>query len=198
MTQPQFAPIVAEAAPRLQWIAVTEDNSGEQPTADQANHAGDPFAGSTAKRATGRDGSPNRCSPSGSCSPRDDQPAEGSRPHPRQRDLGQPHRTAQHRSRTRRQLSDLPPVLPRETQSWSLFSVLGVGATAVLMPKWSQSGFWQRSWTTASPISLMPFTIGCLMDPDRPTDHRLRVGVFGFVSDVFDEMFGLSLYGAFG
>ena len=34
------------------------------------------------------------------------------------------------------------PFFHVNAQSWSLFSVLGVGATAVLMPKWSTSRFW--------------------------------------------------------
>ena len=36
------------------------------------------------------------------------------------------------------------PFFHVNSQSWSLWSVLGVGATAVLMPKWSVSGFWRR------------------------------------------------------
>ena len=34
------------------------------------------------------------------------------------------------------------PFFHVNAQSWSIFSVLGVGATAVLMPKWSTSRFW--------------------------------------------------------
>src|SRR5204863_10094764 len=34
------------------------------------------------------------------------------------------------------------PLFHVNAQSWSFFSVLGVGATAVLMPKWSVSNFW--------------------------------------------------------
>ena len=35
------------------------------------------------------------------------------------------------------------PFFHVNAQSWSFFSVLGVGATAVLMPKWSTSRFWE-------------------------------------------------------
>ena len=34
------------------------------------------------------------------------------------------------------------PLFHVNAQSWSMFSILGVGATAVLMPKWSTSRFW--------------------------------------------------------
>src|SRR3954462_7767362 len=41
--QPQYAAMIAAAAPALKWIAVTEDNSGEPATADQTAHGFDGF-----------------------------------------------------------------------------------------------------------------------------------------------------------
>ncbi len=84
-------------------------------------------------------------------------------------------------------------------QTWAFFSVLGVGATAVLMPKWSQSRF----WTTVvqhgvTHVSVLPFVMAALASPDRPTDHRLRVGVFGFVMADLDRLYGISVYAAYG
>ena len=67
-------------------------------------------------------------------------------------------------------------------QSWSFFSVLGVGATAVLMPKWSQSRFWPTIVEHGvTHTSVMPFVIPSLMSPDKPAEHTLRVGVFGLI-----------------
>jgi crotonobetaine/carnitine-CoA ligase len=83
-------------------------------------------------------------------------------------------------------------------QSWSFFSVLGVGATAVLMPKWSTSRFWDvvvRHGITH--ISLMPFVMGTLMAEDRP-ETPLRVGVFGLIMPDLDAMFGIEVYAAYG
>ena len=51
--------------------------------------------------------------------------------------------------------------------------MLGVGATAVLMPKWSTSRFWDvvvRNDITH--ISLMPFVIPTLMEADKPGEPR--------------------------
>jgi acyl-coenzyme A synthetase/AMP-(fatty) acid ligase len=84
-------------------------------------------------------------------------------------------------------------------QSWSFFSVLGVGATCVLMPKWSTSRFWEvveRQRVTH--ISLMPFCIPALMSPDRPAHTELRAGVFGAIMPDWDRQFGLSVYAAYG
>ena len=59
-------------------------------------------------------------------------------------------------------------------QSWSLFSVLGVGATAVLMPKWSQSRFWPMVVEHGvTHISLMPFVMGAL-GGTRPAARSTR------------------------
>ena len=90
------------------------------------------------------------------------------------------------------------PLFHVNAQSWSMFSVLGVGATAVLMPKWSTSRFWDvvvRNDITH--ISVMPFVIPTLMEPDKP-EHRLRVGVFGLIMESLDTMCGIDIYAAYG
>ncbi len=90
------------------------------------------------------------------------------------------------------------PFFHVNAQSWSFFSVLGIGATAVLMPKWSASRFWEvvtRNHITH--LSLMPFVMGSLMEADKP-DNDLRVGVFGLIMPELDQMFGLDVVAAFG
>ena len=90
------------------------------------------------------------------------------------------------------------PLFHVNAQSWSMFSVLGVGATAVLMPKWSTSRFWDvvvRNDITH--ISLMPFVIPSLMEADKPPS-RLRVGVFGLIMPMLDELCGIDVYAAYG
>ena len=74
------------------------------------------------------------------------------------------------------------PFFHVNAQSWSFFSVLGVGATAVLTPKWSTSRFWEVVVQhDITHISLMPFVMGTLGQPDRPSS-KLRVGVFGLIT----------------
>jgi carnitine-CoA ligase len=90
------------------------------------------------------------------------------------------------------------PLFHVNAQSWSMFSVLGVGATAVLMPKWSTSRFWDvvvRNDITH--ISVMPFVIPTLMEADKP-ESKLRVGVFGLIMEVLDQMCGIDVYAAYG
>ncbi len=90
------------------------------------------------------------------------------------------------------------PLFHVNAQSWSMFSILGVGATAVLMPKWSTSRFWDvvaRNGVTH--ISLMPFVIPTLMQEDKP-ETALRIGVFGLIMEVLDQMCGIEVYAAYG
>jgi len=91
------------------------------------------------------------------------------------------------------------PLFHVNAQSWSFFSVLGVGATAVLMPKWSSSRFWDVVAThEITHISLMPFCIGTMAGPDRPASTSLRIGVFGLIMPVLDTMLGIEVYAAYG
>jgi crotonobetaine/carnitine-CoA ligase len=92
------------------------------------------------------------------------------------------------------------PFFHVNAQSWSLFSVLGAGATAVLMPKWSTSRFWSMITKHGiTHISLMPFAIPTIMDAEaRPEEHTLRIGVFGLVMPMLDELLGIEVYAAFG
>jgi crotonobetaine/carnitine-CoA ligase len=66
------------------------------------------------------------------------------------------------------------------------------------MPKWSTSRFWDvvaRNGVTH--ISLMPFCMGALAAPDRP-ETKLRIGVFGFVSQALEAMLHIKVYAAYG
>jgi crotonobetaine/carnitine-CoA ligase len=90
------------------------------------------------------------------------------------------------------------PLFHVNAQSWSFFSALGVGATTVLMAKWSTSRFWDVvARNRVTHISLMPFVFGALGAPDRP-ETKLRVGVFGLIMPVIEQMFGLAVYAAYG
>ena len=90
------------------------------------------------------------------------------------------------------------PLFHVNAQSWSMFSVLGVGATAVLMPKWSTSRFWDVTVRNEiTHISLMPFVIPTLMEADRP-ENSLRVAVFGLILPMLDEICGVEIYAAYG
>lgn len=200
ITQPQYAAMVAAAAPALKWIAVTDDNSGEPASAEESAHGFDAFDTLFADAVDWTPRTPEPMLPFGIMF------TSGTTSRPKA--VVHTHANAIWASRTGPRNIDITtddtyliylPFFHVNAQSWSLFSVLGVGATAVLMPKWSQSRFWPAIVEHGvTHISLMPFVMGVLASPDKPTDHTLRVGVFGLIMPDLDQMFGIAVYAAYG
>jgi crotonobetaine/carnitine-CoA ligase len=193
ITQPQFTAMVAAAAPDLRWLAVIGGGPG-----DGGTDAFDSLFAADASAWPGR--APEPMLPFGIMF------TSGTTNRPKA--VVHTHANAVWASRVGPRNIDLGPddryliYLPFfhvNAQSWSLFSVLGAGATAVLVPKWSTSRFWElivRHGITH--ISLMPFAIPTIMGPEKPAEHTLRVGVFGLVMPELDEWLGIEVIAAFG
>jgi crotonobetaine/carnitine-CoA ligase len=91
------------------------------------------------------------------------------------------------------------PFFHVNAQSWTIWSVLGVGATVVLTPKWSTSNFWPVvTKHQITHISLMPFVFAAFQLPETPKVHTIRAGVFGMIMPEVDAWLGLSVYAAYG
>ncbi len=199
----RLADAVAEAAPALEWIAVIADDALRADATASASGRGPerlPFAAlaGDARSWSGRPIEPMRPFGIMFTSGTTSRPKAvvhthanaiwASRVGPRNIDLG-----------TNDRYLIYLPLFHVNAQSWSFFSVLGVGATAVLMPKWSSSRFWDVvTANQITHISLMPFCIGTLSGPDRPASTTLRIGVFGLIMEVLDAMLGIEVYAAYG
>jgi len=198
-----FADAVAEAAPTLAWIAVIPGHGGG-PTEDTAPSGPGPgripFAALAEEAGSWTGGPIEPMRPFGIMF------TSGTTSRPKA--VVHTHANAVWASRVGPRNIDLGtddryliylPLFHVNAQSWSFFSVLGVGATAVLMPKWSSSRFWEVVATHGiTHISLMPFCIGTISGPDRPATSTLRVGVFGLIMEVLDSMLGIEVYAAYG
>ncbi len=200
ITQPKFAALVAEAGPDLGWIVVTDDNSG--------------IAAAPEELAHGRDGFDSLYGDAADCPVRDREPllpagilfTSGTTSKPKA--VVHTHANALWAAKVNPTNIDLHPddiylaSLPFfhvNTQSWAIWSVLGVGATVVLQPKFSASRFWPViEQYGVTHISLIPFVITAALEQGVPEDHTVRIGVFGLIMPILDQMLGMRVVAAYG
>jgi len=198
ITQPQFASLVSEAAPQLGWMVATDDDSGETPSADLP-------AGTQTWADLHGDGTtvPERAAdpmlPVGVMF------TSGTTSRPKA--VVHTHANAIWTSRIGPRNIDLQPgdtyliYLPFfhvNAQTWSMWSVLGVGGTVVLQPKFSSSRFWEVvERHSVTHISLIPFVFKALGGQPVP-EHTIRVGVFGLVMPMLEGWLNLRVLPAYG
>jgi carnitine-CoA ligase len=199
VTQPQFAAMVAEAGPDLQWMVVTEDNSGDPVPSHGAGPGFDRFDelyGQAADLA-GRD--PDPMAPVGILftSGTTSQPKAVVHTHANALWAGRVGPTNISMERDDVYLIFLP-FFHVNAQSWSFWTTLGVGGTIVLQPKFSSSRFWEvviKHHVTH--ISLIPFVYNALAGQPIP-EHSVKVGVFGLIVPELEQWLGFRVVPAYG
>jgi carnitine-CoA ligase len=197
ITQPAYASVVGSVGPAVTWVAVTGEAGPVESAAVGERFVAFDQLSVDAEIWPGRDVDPMLPSCIMFTSGTTSKPKGvvhthanaiwASRTGPRNIDLGPDDRYLVY-----------TPFFHVNAQTWSLLPVFGIGATAVLVPKWSSSRFWDvvvRHEITH--FSLMPFCMSTLMAPDRPTTS-LRVGVFGLIVPNAREVFGCEVYAAYG
>lgn len=200
ITQPQYAALVAEAGPDLGWIVVTEDNSGTPATADEAAHGFDGFDSLLGDPADVPVRPANPMLPAGILF------TSGTTSKPKA--VVHTHANALWAAKVNPTNIDFRaedtylaflPFFHVNTQSWAIWSVLGAGGTVVLQPKFSSSRLWDViAKHSVTHISLIPFVIKAAFETGIPEDHTVRVGVFGLIMPVLDQMMGMRVIAAYG
>jgi carnitine-CoA ligase len=198
VTQPQYAAVVAEAAPDLRWIAVTDDDSGVPASAPvDVDH--EPFADllGVAEDAPVREADP--LLPAGILY------TSGTTSRPKA--VVHTHANAVWAARSGPQNIDMDgdstylvylPFFHVNAQSWSLWTALGVGATVVLQPKFSASRFWEVIGKhSVTHLSLIPFVFKAIAGEPIP-EHTVKVGVFGLIMPELEAWLGMRVLPAFG
>jgi len=200
ITQPKYAALVAEAGPDLGWIVVTDDNSGVEAADDEVAHGHDTWESlhSDAADAPERDRDP--LLPAGILftSGTTSKPKAVVHTHANALWAAKVNPTNIQLEADDVYLASLP-FFHVNTQSWAIWSILGVGGTVVLQPKFSASKFWPTiEEHSVTHISLLPFVIQTAFEQGIPEHHTVKVGVFGLIMGVLDQMMGMKVVAAYG
>lgn len=199
ITQPQYASLVAENAKQLRWIAVTDDNSGEAATPEQAAHGQESFD------ALRGDADGFRPRPAEPMAPAGIMFTSGTTSRPKA--VVHTHANALWASRMGPTNIDMAtddtyliylPFFHVNAQSWSTWTTLGVGGSIVLQPKFSASRFWEVVMKhDVTHISLIPFVFKAIAAQPIP-EHSLKVGIFGLIMPDLEKWLGLRILAAWG
>ncbi len=200
ITQPKFAALVAGAGPDLGWIVVTDDNSGVAATDEELAHGRDGFDSLEldAADAPQRDADPMLPAGILFTSGTTSKPKAVVHTHANMLWAAKVNPTNIDFGADDVYLASLP-FFHVNTQSWAIWSVLGTGGTVVLQPKFSASRFWDViAQHSVTHISLIPFVIKAAFEQGIPEDHTVKVGVFGLMMPVLDQMMGMRVIAAYG
>ncbi len=199
ITQPQFASVVADTSAELDWVVVTGDNSGEAAPADQLDHGHDGFDSLYGDPDAVPELEADPLRPVGILF------TSGTTSKPKA--VVHTHGNVLWAAKVNPSNIDFTPddtylcYLPFfhvNTQGWAIWTVLGTGGTVVLQPKFSASRFWEVIHAhSVTHISLIPFVIKAMMAEPIP-EHSVRVGVFGLIMPILDEMLGMRVIAAYG
>ena len=199
ITQPQYAAVVAASGPNLKWIAVTEDNSGEAASAEQVAHGQQSFDDLFADI---EEFVPRRAEP---MLPVGIMFTSGTTSRPK----AVVHTHANTLWGTRVGPDNIGadpssvyliflPFFHVNAQSWSMWSILGVGGTVVLQPKFSSSRFWDVVVKhDVSHISLIPFVYLAVQGQPIP-ENKLKAAVFGAIAPPLEQLIGCRVLAAYG
>lgn len=197
ITQPRFAALVAEAAPRLSWRACTATDNGEPAPWPEGY---EPFEAI--------DGAPQALPvrPHDPWAPFGVQYTSGTTARPKA--VLWSHGNALWGARESAAHEDLGPddvhlthlpLFHTNAQVYSVLASLWAGGTVVLQPRFSASRFWPVSlarrvtWT-----SMVPFCVKALTSVETPQRHFYRYWGNGVCEPPFDAHFGVKTIGWWG
>lgn len=198
ITQPRFAELVMAATPEVSWRVVTATDNGEiAPEPEKGFEAFEALAGDPASLAD---------RPHDPWAPFSIQYTSGTTARPKA--VLWTHANALWGGRMCAFHEDLRaedvhltylPLFHTNAQVYSVLASLWVGATVVLMPRFSASRFWPASLRNrATWTSMVPFCAKALLEQPVPSQHHYRFWGNAICSPAWDEHFGVTTIGWWG
>ncbi|MBP9800741.1 MAG: AMP-binding protein [Sterolibacterium sp.] len=173
ITQPKFIKELAANAKSIGWFVVTDDNSGEAPAAEEKNHGFPAFATLTTHGDMAPARTPEPMLPVGI------QYTSGTTSRPKA--VVHTHANALWGGRSGAQNLQMDsddvyivflPCFHVNAQSWSFWTMMWVGGTVVLQPKFSSSKFWEISMKhKVTRASMIPFCFKAIAMQEIPEHH---------------------------
>jgi len=201
ITQPKFIQALADNAKSIPWFVVTEDNSGEAPTVEEKTFASKyaTFASFYKHGDTAPARAPEPMLPVGI------QYTSGTTSRPKA--VVHTHANALWGGRTGSQnllmnnndayLCFLP-CFHVNAQSWTFWSIMWVGGTVVLLPKFSSSKFWELSLKhKITRASMIPFTIKAMFAQAVP-EHHYKTWSTGVKLHIIEQHFKVTSFATWG
>ena len=198
ITQPKFAQLVASSCRDLRWLAITETDNGDDPGASR------PEPSQSFERIDGDPATlPGRAHDP--MAPFSVQYTSGTTSRPK--GVLWTHANALWGARVNAEHETLRPddvhlvALPlfhTNAQAYSVLATLWAGATAVILPRFSSSRFWQVSLEhRCTWFSMVPFCARALMDLEVPR-HHYRLWGSGVCEPPTDAHFRVKTVGWWG
>ena len=199
ITQPKFAELVNKASKNFKFIAVTSHDNGAPPAAGHAPGA-DSFEALYGEASAAPRRAADPLHPMGV------QYTSGTTSRPK--GVLWTHANALWGARVNAAHEDLRPddihlvhlpLFHTNAQAYSILATLWAGSTAVVMPRFSASRFWDISlrnrctWT-----SVIPFCVKALMDLERPAEHFYRLWGSAICEPPTDALFNVRTIGWWG
>ena len=201
ITQPKFIKALAENAKSIPWFVVTVDNSGEAASDDEKAFAKkyETFATFYKHGNTAPARAPEPMLPVGI------QYTSGTTSRPKA--VVHTHANALWGGRTGSQnllmnSSDtylcFLPCFHVNAQSWTFWSIMWVGGTVVLQPKFSSSKFWELSLKhKVTRASMIPFTIKAMFAQAVP-EHHYKTWSTGVKLHIIEQHFKVTTFATWG
>jgi crotonobetaine/carnitine-CoA ligase len=200
VTQPRFAEVVNASSRELKWIALIEHDNGAPPTSGNAPAEAEGFSALLGNA----DLAPNL--PTDPARPIGVQYTSGTTSRPKgvlwtnANALWGAQVNAIHEDLRAEDVHLIfLPLFHTNALAYSLLATLWAGGTAVLMPRFSASRFWdvalkhRCTWT-----SLVPFCVKALMTVEHPKRHHFRLWGSAVCSPPSDAVFGVKTIGWWG